>query len=1748
MPNNPRTPKRSWRDGGDSTKRSGPERDWAKDGKKAGGGGGGGLSRRSQIILAGGSLLTGLAVFIVILLWPRTPPPPRLVLIGSANETSLVTPLNTAGQHALDELSVWAKSQENAWAGQGKERGLEIRRHDLVSDGDAFTDALKPKDNEDIKKLPSLLMYVSLPGGADTEGAYLLPKDASPEKLGSPYRFDKALQALASLSPDTKKLLILDVTQDTAGPRLRQLHNDFVRALANESRLKTIKNLVILCASGDDQRSWYSEEYQCSIFAHYVLEGLKGAADLKEEGGDNAGIVNAKELADYVQKKVRHWVRHNRGALQTPVLIDPDNVAARMDLRTPEGNFKPEPPKEYPKLTGLLESWKKRDELAARTPAPWVYTPQLWRQYQDTLLRYEQMLREGDTNNLNSLKTRLESLEREIAPAQHLAPGVDGLPLECAERSLPLSLAFGWMPPSEDKRLQALIGLWQSRDPAGKPRAKADDFRRELDQATQPWENRLTRLRFSAWVLRQAQKSDVDFKRACEVLAALKVKDGNDPQPIEVHFALILDRDRALVPGGIDDKVLLKALAVRQRAEEATLGLDLTEGAEGVPYSEQVLPWIKEQIQKADAERRIGEDLLFGSTATAKDAAEHLATAETLYKEAQTKAVVVRLALATRDRALADLPYYTRWKAGPSYTGDELDERDREEVLARAKVDLWAQVHALSAKLDAPGFDKVADLEKPVQQLTDGFQSLSKLFQDRVASQPVTKVQKNWHEIEELLAVPFIEPARRVELITRSREISETLNAQTAEAGAAGGVEEKDNARMAKKGAQRRGRLALAELGIERPDLAETVKLVMQPGDETWWKSIDSAGDQIGKAFRNIAVEAARIPAEGKRKSLLTMLLDVPGGDTTKVSATLRRAALATRRLDGAQSIAYLSSSDPIKEYRDLQLFDLMGFQAERTYLDYWAALDLRDKRPFYRVAGDQFVANARMLIAPSSNERDGLLQPIEKKLNAADTLRLRDWGGYGEGGKVDELAFTDEPALEHIVGLSRPATVPPGTPVVWPTVKGPAKLIIGSGNAPLMFKDDPVLEKRQRTFVLKPQRSSKARESATLQYTALFRGRRLTLDVPVEIYNDPTLTALRYEKPSTARLVVQAPPEVLKRFNKNIEIVIILDCSGSMKEKVAAGKTRNQAVLEALEKALADLPAGVKLKLLSFSQEQNGDNGEPGALKTVWDNVTWDPKDKDYIATLMNRVRKLTPAYYTPLVHSIWKARDRFPKDKDQELSRSIVVLTDGADNTFYKDRGNPDKKEPADPNSGEHAEFFARNFPGKNITSFLADVFKESEIQVNVLGVDIKNPTTFEKKVLKEFKDGIKEIEGEYIDIEDSSKTELFAKKLGQSLYRPRFFIYDKSNRGKPPRVPGVDEDGAADISLQNEYRWLRGLKPSIYEIFLKVDSRKRSSRFQTESQRIALERGDALILTLTDVDGKLLFQPRPYVGPDPVVDPGRIVRQQPVEGAPWKLSVLQNRAREGDESRHPTLQMMAVVEKLSGPTNREDLVSLYRPEMVWFDLGLEKDKPSVRGLRFYPLDDYPGPAYALEVPDWPEDPERSKEAGKQVWRKPVLSAWWQEQNGKLPVAGSLLRGLNGLNSITDASRFQVPDLQVEGKAVKVHVESVRQESLEVKVGEARPPEKRECLVVRLRFPKDEPFFVQLPGSVAGSGAEHRFYLEAGKYTGIFWDVTREQAQNMEFLNLVAVRSLKRNTLLRVTNLELPEPSKNSVRPNPP
>jgi hypothetical protein len=211
-------------------------------------------------------------------------------------------------------------------------------------------------------------------------------------------------------------------------------------------------------------------------------------------------------------------------------------------------------------------------------------------------------------------------------------------------------------------------------------------------------------------------------------------------------------------------------------------------------------------------------------------------------------------------------------------------------------------------------------------------------------------------------------------------------------------------------------------------------------------------------------------------------------------------------------------------------------------------------------------------------------------------------------------------------------------------------------------------------------------------------------------------------------------------------------------------------------------------------------------------------------------------------------------------------------------------------------------------------------------------------------------------------------------------------------------------------------------------------------------------------------------------------------------WRLTVLHHQ-----KTAAGGLQILLAMERQPDP--KETTLRLIRPRDIWFEMATGPENADPVPIRWTEREGYPVPTWTIEAPDWP-----GKADGGNPMR-PMLRAAWFEDSEAPPA-----RILKSSEDFELDSRFDSQRPIAVG-ADSVTIESVGIEEQAVQVDD-QSKEKRPCLVVRLSY-RDKPIRVR-PAGVSFVGAEHRCYLAAKRYTGIFWTKTRDEV-------LDAVRKLR-------------------------
>jgi Mg-chelatase subunit ChlD len=1662
---------------------------------------------RVGLVAAGLVAVAGVAAYVVTR--PKPDNKPHFVLIGAGYEKNLAVPHNVAGVNGLRELEEAIEDPDR------------VKRRELRAGGKELEDLFERSffSRERIPK--EVVVFVAAHGVAHADGdrviPCLIPDDYDPGKPAGLIDVSVLLKRLEKLPEATQKLLVLDVAGIRGDWSLGQFHPTFLQALEKQEReLADIPNLVVLVSADKDEFSRVAPEWGTTIFAHHFIEALKGATG-KE-------IVDVEALHEHVKKKVSDWARHNRARSQKPRLIDPKQRARHFTLANFKGADRYEPPQ--PREAGpaglkeCAEMWEECLRLEKQR-SPWLTDPVRWRKYQDCLLRVEELLRAGDEGHAAEVRKVASNLKEVFEGAKAAPPASLGLTL-----AMPDVLAAR---PGE--RGTKWLGGFAELVKGG----KYEDALKELDRLPKVGdgtrEQQLLRNRAAGELVRAAAADPKAFwgsPKGQELLGRLE--DPTEPSPAEMHYLVMLrpgkQADGPLAPLLRKDdpksrELLRKALRVRLLAEEAAAGLRPGDG--GSPaLSAEVLAWTRKILDKADGERRKGQDLLFTSEEVKAwpEAEKALDDAASLYEKARDEAGKVRRAILARDRALAELPYYTRWLARRP-PASALGEADEERLVKKP----WQSLRELDKRLneaEKPGARKTDDLPALTDAARKSLDAVKEEYRRMVAREELAGTrQDTWHEIDGLLRVPVLDrvtPGQRVQLLKKIHEISQGLQKTLGEATEdAKGVE--GSLKQAQEEAQRNARFALETLR-DRPDVPSN-----------WAEKAEAGLFLVGQWVADQQLQLAT-EAEKGRKAAEDEARELPG-----VIRSLGESAALARRVEGWAFEKQLTE-DPTRRYRDLLLHRFLCWQAERAYLDHWAAADPTSPEPYYRAAGLAFTRHARALLQADAAPRDAKkpdlrakeLLAVEGQLKSARPFAVEASPTGREGeytSSTKELLISDESSLPRWHCLRGPKDVP-GQPVAWVEfeggVQGPAEERLRHVEAidkPFPGRIEPRGELGKR-----PRREGKH------TVKAYFRGHESKIVTPVTVAGEPDLVVVRPPQNQPARLSVQARRDLFEQaVAEKATLAIVLDCSGSMVTNKLPGtnETRWDAAKAALRQMMQELPRGVQVSLRAFgakdsppgtedirkdiSDLKRKEHGKWTRMERVWRTHRWNP---DNLEERMRQVSSLEPSGATPLLRAMWAARQDFPPDF--EGRRILVVVTDGGDSNFY------DLKEDVDRPLKEKTG-------AKTLEQFLQFAFKRDkkfkDIELHVIGFDIRESKMDieERRAAAEMPGAVKKIGGEYHDVKDSAT---LARKLSGGLLTMDFVADADDSRPGHDRRGGrqtISSTGAGSL------RWLNLPADRYPEYTVRLPA------IPGVKGNVSLQPGDRLALELVPGDRlpklrRMLYARSPFLKGFHGVD-GRMVTVKH-EDETWVAAGLQNYMQRG--AGDGRLSLLATLEQEQGPQQSDRYVQTVRPRWTWFEVHGPKGQAAE--VRVFPVGDYPAPAWGLEVADWPsrDDPVR-------------INAWWTGGSfTNLARRHTLGPGQSVLNL-----KEKPWDDRPEKEAITI--ESVRLEpcSLRLPTDEKEgldQAEVRNCLVVRLRYPKDpdgsRPIFVQ-PGEREWPGGQaHRWFHQAGKYTGIFWPVTEKTAAEIRELLLFSVPELKAKSVS--ATLEMGKPDHESRRPGIP
>ncbi|QDU62430.1 hypothetical protein Pan216_32970 [Planctomycetes bacterium Pan216] len=1645
--------------------------------------------RRTRLLKVGAFCLffgVTLGVWIWVLLWYVPLQSSSIVLVGTAYEKNLELPPNTYGMQTLvDILGQPLLEQRFLFKNVGVEKlGNEVRPFRVDVDW---------ADGIEVVKTPTLIVYFSAHGGADQEGAYLLPQDARIANTSEDrVRMRSVIQRLGKLPKSLNKILVLDVTDLEVYWPLGMLTNQFARELeAINQEIVDVPNLVVLCASGIDERSWASPEWRQTVYGHFFLDGLRGAGDK-----DRNGRVSVAELHTFLQQEVSSWVRTNRGATQTPMLLPLGREgtfrAESIQLAEVPEKFESETAKDPPRTTippELNTAWQKYEQLAKSIPPPSTHSPELWEQYLFVLLRFDELMRQGATEQAANLSVELDDLEQDLSQARQIQ-------LSSLQNSLQMPVIAGQSVAGSSDDLNSWNKLWS---------AAPKDVSKVWASIQKPWQNlsdeeqRLRRLVFFQYLVKQAEQLPSSNIKKAAGLAQL-MRDPRFPLPAEVNYLLMLSRGSDLPFDKIPAQYASlpeKSIEIGQLGEQAALGV----GSSPFPYSGRIQGAIRPLIDAADSKRRLAQDLLFTPTEDNYASASKLMTvAQQGYEGALKRAETIQAAIQLRDQVMPILPYFSQWVAGrqiPNVT----QARPQNEKLVKM-TSLWHDTHELMSLVnqatrifpdasESSASNETTLLSKLAEQtarVSSGYQSVANDYATFLQSVSDSQSPTVWRDLENALRVPYPDASLRLKIIQQQQQVSRNfLLAETATETLPAMPTASEKRSLATQYAYRQGKMALEVIGQELFDSTtaqgvETYdqvqhRLATFEVDREWWDSIMAVGDQEALRWLQLPTTINNLCRTSKTEK------------SVQVTEDLQQADSLARQLDGVGSFALTESPGEIIR-RDL-ITELMLWLSERTYLDHWFAYD-PTAEPYYRFAGLIYLDDAWRL-AISQSQRDEI-QKQQSRLNAPGTLTI-------EGPAVFNLTSQLSFMLDYSIAPSRSASVPEGYVTLWPVSGENIDLTLPQSLQRLIRQHIPNKKPAilsctaQSPLVVDaekapgPKTAMSTNTSITIE--GLYRGQQIKQSTSVDIFPLADIYQRRINAPQNATLAVRAAGPIYEQFGaSNAAVSIIVDCSGSMAPSsgVYDSSTKYVEATTALGQVLSNLAKGTQVSLWVFGQAVGPEKTVPPeqTIQRIYGPAKWDPAN---LSKVMAEVSypKLQPWNESPIVASMVAAKNdlvRIPGFK------TMIVITDGMDNRFANDT--------------------TLNPGGLDISAFLYESFQNTGIEVNMIGFKVVN--TEESQAKRQF-DVIQDfpLPGRWYSVSQAAD---LVGALDQAMRQElRYWVLTPDGA----LAPGCPEEGLRASSLGQPISWYpQGLAPGVYQVRVKTD--------QLLQKEIALNRGDLLLIDLVPSPNGIEFERAVYSQEEFPWKPN-------AEAAGWRMAVLQNQLLDQGQA-----EMLLTLEDTKDRA-RQLVLEQVRPQRVWFDVQTKPESSNPFSLAWRMQTGYPAPAFTLSVPHWPTLP------GTTAPVQPLLSAWWTP-NQATPPSVTLIRGSDFDNYRGIVARR----VEVDNDLIEIESVNVEDHFVETTPGKFQ---KTTCLVVRVSYAANRPVWARLSG-LGTTGFEHRYYTTVNQYTGLFWPTTADQVEEqLRALSLVSLDEFKREAKLRGFTLSLDKlqaPDPNSVRPVPP
>jgi hypothetical protein len=1028
------------------------------------------------------------------------------------------------------------------------------------------------------------IVHLTAIGTLDDKGhACLIPPSSSADSAGmeedSFLRVDRLLAGLREALPDRVGILVvLDACRPSTDWPLGVDDGAFTPAVEALMAGSSLKGIWVMVPASTGQNSYSSAAQGASGGVLEFVRGMRGAADAKP-WGDADGRVELQELSAYLAFRVDHWARAMFSERQTPILIttpsdrNSDSALAWTASRMPVVELRSDT--DVYEDAWLADRWRAADRLR---PSAIRERPLLWASYLHMLLRAEKLRTAGAAylEEQVDVDTTVERMETEL-----------GLSLISSARLLPgIRLAYRqndvlveredndvlrWM-----SAVERFIALDQPRDEAAKPPAVSGDVDTWMLRAEAAWR----------WLVEHCEENAaIDKAAASRWLECVGSRPEGEPfNPGQIHLLRMLVRwadpaDWQRQPEAFRDFIRMvsksrqSAYAYDVRADRIVEANDLA--------------------SRGDAWMRQALDLAFvGGPANLAEAVRLSRQSIEAFDQRETLSKQRIKALQLLDVIRAELPYLTAWWVEESRHAAR-QPSDMESGSLRTKpgdiVALLLALDQLELAVDAaavasgnqeplapPSTGSIDEVRARCEALFTGMKSAYLETCADLATQAPDSPRTHG-AIRRVLALPLANGDLRMRLLRRA----ETLDRRHAALMARADTQSNDPLPPIDQAA------AVAGWVPWRNAMMNPVLPVIAAnpfGAPTLPTSAADIAASVGRQVTAVRSSARSLPSIIADFDRQRAELEIGSRDSdAKVLELLSRGSRVSRRLAAVagQRPQIIDGATPTQRYFAAAWHKRLMQHTETTLEEFWGGIELDD--PVYCFHKARVLIESAAEIVRSNGVVFGDRE--RTRLTAKVDALASQWSGFADLDMTpNRLILPSASGVEaprNKVSLTARPGVPSGLAAMWlseseegrPLELLQSQAVDGSqGTARRGFASRtgvPVSSPPQEAFWqldAAAARSIELNRTAVLGLTTWYRGHRMVVGLPV--------AAAAASRTTDWEASAQLPTRVTVRGDlpQAQSVAIVFDCSGSMGQRLADGRTR----LDAGRAAVAELLTGM--------------------------------------------------------------------------------------------------------------------------------------------------------------------------------------------------------------------------------------------------------------------------------------------------------------------------------------------------------------------------------------------------------------------------------------------------------------------------------------------------------------------------------------------------------------------------------------------